>query len=158
MDLERIESLLKLLADHDVSEFHYKDEGQTLRLRLGPPPARVAAAHALAPAYAPAAPMAPAAAAPPGPAAAPGEAADDGLVVVESPMVGTFYRAPSPGAPNFIDVGDSVGPGKTLCIVEAMKLMNEIEAEVAGVVVEILVDNAQPVQFGQPLLKIRPQG
>jgi acetyl-CoA carboxylase biotin carboxyl carrier protein len=71
-------------------------------------------------------------------------------------MVGTFYRSPTPGAPMFVEVGDTVAKGRTLCIVEAMKLMNEIEAEVSGVVVEILVENSQPVQFGQPLFKIRP--
>ena len=156
MDLERIESLLKMLAAHDVSEFHFKDEEQTLRLRLGPPPApvaHVAPAAAAAPVVA-AAPVAAPAAAPA--AAAPEATEDDGLVTVESPMVGTFYRSPSPGAPQFVDVGDKVQAGKTLCIVEAMKLMNEIEAEVSGTVVEILVDNAQPVQFGQALVKIRP--
>jgi acetyl-CoA carboxylase biotin carboxyl carrier protein len=154
MDLERIESLLKMLAEHDVSEFHYKDDAQQIRLRLGPPPAPVAAMAPM-PAVAHVAPAAPAAAPA---AAAPAAAAssDDGLVVVESPMVGTFYRSPSPGAPSFVEVGDAVSKGKTLCIVEAMKLMNEIEAEVSGTVVEILVDNAQPVQFGQALLKIRP--
>jgi acetyl-CoA carboxylase biotin carboxyl carrier protein len=71
-------------------------------------------------------------------------------------MVGTFYRSPAPGAPAFVEVGATVAKGKTLCIVEAMKLLNEIESEVAGTVVEILVENAQPVQFGQPLFKIRP--
>ncbi len=155
MDLERIESLLKLLAAHDVSEFHFKDEEQTLRLRLGPPPVPVAAAPAAVPAVA-AAPPVPAASSPasePAPAAA-----DEGLVTVESPMVGTFYRSPSPGSPAFVEVGDKVAPGKTLCIVEAMKLMNEIEAEVSGTVAEIVVDNAQPVQFGQVLIKIRPSG
>ncbi|MBX2799107.1 MAG: acetyl-CoA carboxylase biotin carboxyl carrier protein [Myxococcales bacterium] len=156
MDLERMETLLKLLVAHDVSEFHFKDEQQTLRLRLGPPPAPVAAPAAvqtIAAAPVAAAPVAAAPAAAQVPAAAP----DDGLVVVESPMVGTFYRAPSPDADVFVEVGDTVAAGKTLCIVEAMKLMNEIESEVSGTVVEILVDNAQPVQFGQPLVKIRPQ-
>jgi len=156
MDLEQIESLLKMLADHDVSEFRYKDEDRSIQLRLGPPPAPLAqvaqAAMALpAPASAVPAPSAAPAAAPSAEAAS-----DEGLVVVESPMVGTFYRAPSPGAPLFTDVGQSVTAGQTLCIVEAMKLMNEIEAEVGGTVVEILVENAQPVQFGQPLFKIRP--
>ena len=150
MDLERIESLLKMLAEHDVSEFHFKDAEQQIRLRLGPmlaPVAAMAPMQAVAPAAAPPAPS--------GSVAAPLAAADD-LVVVESPMVGTFYRAPNPGAPNFVEVGEAVTAGKTLCIVEAMKLMNEIEAEVTGTVVEFLVDNAQPVQFGQPLVKIRP--
>ena len=147
MDLERIEALLKLLAAHDVTEFAWRDADKTIRLRLGPPPVRhvVAAAHdavAVAPVRSPAEPAA--------------AAADDGLKTIDSPMVGTFYRAPKPGAPVFVEVGDKVAPGKTLCIVEAMKLMNEIEAEVGGTIVEILVENGQPVQFGQPLFKIRP--
>ncbi len=147
MDLERIESLLKLLAAHDVNEFVYRDADKTLRLRLGPVVAAVAPAPV---AVAAAAPVAAA------PAAAPAPAKNDGLVVIESPMVGTLYRSPSPGAPVFVEVGSVVQKGKTLCIVEAMKLMNEIEAEVGGTVVEILVENGQPVQFGQPLMKIRP--
>ena len=149
MDLERIEALLKLLAAHDVTEFAWRDADKTIRLRLGPPPARthvVAAAHdaAVLPARA---------AAEPAPAAA---AAEEGLKTIDSPMVGTFYRSPKPGAPVFVEVGDKIAPGKTLCIVEAMKLMNEIEAEIGGTIVEILVENGQPVQFGQPLFKIRP--
>jgi acetyl-CoA carboxylase biotin carboxyl carrier protein len=86
------------------------------------------------------------------PAAAP---VDDGLIVIESPMVGTFYRSPSPDKDSYVEVGSTVKLGDTLCIVEAMKLMNEIEADVGGTIAEILVENAQPVQFGQPLFKIR---
>lgn len=78
------------------------------------------------------------------------------LIEVQSPMVGTFYRAPAPEAPPYVDVGDQVKPGKVLCIVEAMKLMNEIECEVTGKIVEILVENAQPVEFGQVLFRIDP--
>ena len=149
MDLEHIEALLKLLGEHDVSEFKYEDETHSLRLRLGAPVALAAPTMVAAPAASPVA-AAPA-------AAAAGVAdSDAGLTVMESPMVGTFYRAPGPDADVFVKVGDSVAPGKVLCIVEAMKLMNEIEAEVSGTIVEILVDNAQPVQFGQPLFKIRP--
>ena len=159
MDLDRIEELLKLLSDHDVSEFSYKDSDQTIRLRLGPPPAPVAQmVHAAQPVAA-AAPVAaaPAAAAPAAAAtaAAPAAPAEDAGTVVESPMVGTFYLAPAPDADPFVKVGDTVKKGQTLCIVEAMKLMNEIEAEVSGTVIEILVDNAQPVQFGQGLFRIR---
>jgi len=153
MDLEQIESLLKLLSAHDVSEFQFRDGEQSLRLRLGPPPTPVAAIHAAPPvSVAVPAPPAPSASAP-APAAAQKE---DSLVTVASPMVGTFYRAPSPGAPLFVEVGQQVQKGKVLCIVEAMKLMNEIEAESSGTVVEILIENAQPVQFGQALMKIRP--
>src|SRR6186997_174183 len=126
MDLKRIEDLLALLAARDVSEFQYKDGDVSLKLRLGPPPA-IAAPMVHAPmAHAPlpvstatvqSAPQREAA-----PAAAP--AKDPNAVTVESPMVGTFYRSPSPGAPAFVEVGDRVKAGQTLCIVEAMKLMN----------------------------------
>ena len=150
MDLERIEALLKLLASHDVSEFAYRDEDKTIRLRLGPPPARV---HAMAAAPAEVAHAAPTAASSAPKAAAP---ADDGLRVIESPMVGTFYRSPKPGAPVFVEVGDKIAPGKTLCIVEAMKLMNEIESESAGKIVSVLAENGQPVEYGEPLFLIDP--
>ena len=148
MDLERIEALLKMLGEHDVSEFRYEDESHSLRLRLGAVPVVSAVAHA--PVAAPAPQVAAAVAA----AEAPAE--DAGLKVIESPMVGTFYRAPTPEADAFVSVGDAISPGKVLCIVEAMKLMNEIEAETSGTIAEILVENGQPVQFGQPLFKIRP--
>ena len=156
MDLDQIEKLLAMLSENDVNEFSYKGEDFNLRLRLGEqvvaaPPAPVQpVVHA---------PAAPAATPAPAPAreAEPAPAAEDtSLATVESPMVGTFYRAPSPGAPPFIEVGARVSSGQTLCIVEAMKLMNEIEAEVAGEIVEVCVEDAQPVQFGQALFKIRP--
>jgi acetyl-CoA carboxylase biotin carboxyl carrier protein len=81
---------------------------------------------------------------------------DESLILVKSPIVGTFYEAPSPGAPPFVKPGDTVSPGQVLCIIESMKLMNEIEAEVAGVVVSKLVENAQPVEYGEALFSIRP--
>jgi oxaloacetate decarboxylase (Na+ extruding) subunit alpha len=102
---------------------------------------------------------APAGGAPPAASAEPSAAAvsrTDGLVKVESPMVGTFYRAPQPGAPPFVEVGDVVATGQTLCVIEAMKLFNELQAEVEGVVRDILVDNAQPVEFGQTLFELEP--
>ena len=152
MDLEHLKSLLALLADHEVSEFQYKDDNQQMRLRLGPPPATVAPVSAM-PMAAPA-PVAAAAAA--APAAAPAAASEDaGLITIESPMVGTFYAASAPDAPAYVEAGKSVSKGDVLCIVEAMKLMNEIEAEQSGTIVEILVENGQPVQFGQPLFKLR---
>jgi acetyl-CoA carboxylase biotin carboxyl carrier protein len=88
------------------------------------------------------------------PAAAPATAPEPTGHVVKSPMVGTFYRSPSPGAPSFVELGQAVKPGDTLCIIEAMKLLNEIEAEVGGTVKQILVDNGQPVEYGQPLFII----
>jgi acetyl-CoA carboxylase biotin carboxyl carrier protein len=146
MDLKRIEALLELLANHDVSQFWYKDADAEIELQLGQPVAAAPAPVAM-PVAAPVAAVV---------EAAPAAPVDDGLITVESPMVGTFYRAPGPGAPSFVEVGAVVGPGQTLCIVEAMKLMNEIEAETSGTIVEILIENAQPVQFGQAMFKIKP--
>jgi acetyl-CoA carboxylase biotin carboxyl carrier protein len=151
MDLQKIEALLKLLSEHEVNEFQFKDADIELSLNLG---ARYVAAPVAPVAVAEPAPVA---AAPAPVAAAPAApAADEGLVTIESPMVGTFYRSSSPGAAPYVDAGAAVRPGQVLCIIEAMKLMNEIESEVAGTIVEICVQNAQPVQFGQPLFKIRP--
>jgi acetyl-CoA carboxylase biotin carboxyl carrier protein len=148
MDLERIEQLLQLLAEHDVSSFSYRDEKHTIKLTLGSQVV-TAAAMQMPVALAPAAAL-------PGPAPADAPALESGLVEVESPMVGTFYRSPSPDSPPFVEPGSKVTRGQTLCIVEAMKLMNEIEADVSGTLVEVLVDNSQPVQFGQALFTIRP--
>ncbi|MBW1877566.1 MAG: acetyl-CoA carboxylase biotin carboxyl carrier protein [Deltaproteobacteria bacterium] len=150
MDLRRIEALLLLLGEHDVCEFHYKDDEISLRLRLGP--------------QSPVAPEPPPLGTPlPAPprdespsASGTAPSQEDNLVFVESPMVGMFYRSSSPGADPFVEVGDHVSPGSTLCVVEAMKLMNEIEAEAHGTLVSILVENAEPVQFGQALFAIRP--
>jgi len=157
MDLEKIEDLLKLLRDHDVNEFELQDGDLAVAVKWGSDqvaaPALVAAP---AMAYAPAAPvetatMAGAVASVAAPAAAPESDDSHGI---ESPMVGTFYRAPQPGSPVFTEVGARVSVGQTLCIVEAMKLMNEIESDVDGVIEEILVEDARPVQFGQVLFKI----
>jgi len=150
MDLERIEQLLQLLNDQKVAEFTYEDEQFSLTVNFG---GSVAVPHlvaAPAPVVSAAAPLAAAAA----PQVA-GEEESSSLIAVLSPMVGTFYRAAGPEAEAFVKLGDEVSPGQTLCIVEAMKLMNEIEAEVGGVISAILVENAQPVQFGQPLFKIK---
>jgi len=146
MDLERIEELLKLMHEYGVAELGIEegDDGVHLRLAEASPAAGVVAV-----------PMAPAA---PAPASAPGAtvaALPTDFAEVKSPMVGTFYSAPKPGSPSFVKVGDRVDVGQVLCIVEAMKLMNELEAEVSGTVREILVENAQPVQFGQVLFHIQ---
>lgn len=103
-------------------------------------------------AYAPAPLAVPA----PGAPAAPMPAAATGEVEIKSPMIGTFYRAPSPEAANYVDVGTEVGPDTVVCIIEAMKVMNEIKAEAKGVITQVMVENAKPVEFGQPLFKIRP--
>jgi acetyl-CoA carboxylase biotin carboxyl carrier protein len=146
MDLDKLNALLTVLKEHDVSEFAYKDAEYSVRLRLGQPIVTMAHAvphHAMAPAPAASAPAA-------------ASSSDAGLTVVESPMVGTFYAARSPGAEAFAPVGSRVAVGQTLCIIEAMKLMNQIEAEVSGTVAEVLVKDGQPVEYGQPIFKIRP--
>jgi len=144
MELEKIEALLKLMQEYGVAELGIEEDSSAVHLRLmeaavpGAVPAPVAAVAV------------PAAAAP---AAAPAAAASN-FSEVKSPMVGTFYRSPKPEAPSFVKVGDRVSVGQTLCIVEAMKLMNEIEAEISGTIREILIEDAQPVQFGQILFHI----
>jgi acetyl-CoA carboxylase biotin carboxyl carrier protein len=137
MDLAQIESLIELMKTHGVAELEFEDADIKLALRFG-------SRAAPAPMHAPAAPA---------PAAAPAPTAAG--LFVKSPMVGTFYRASRPGAPPFVAVGDRVQAGTPLCIVEAMKLMNEIESDLAGIIEEVLVENGQPVQFGQPLFRLR---
>jgi acetyl-CoA carboxylase biotin carboxyl carrier protein len=99
----------------------------------------------------------PAAAEPPAHLKAAASEAEEGLVAIRSPMVGTFYRAPNPAAPSYCEIGSTVGIGTVICIVEAMKLMNEIESEVAGTIERVLVENGKPVEFNQPLFLIRPE-
>ena len=148
ISLKQLKSLLKTLEEGGASEFEYQDDKYRMRVTLGTGAPVVAAALPAAAAAAPAA--APAAAAPP-------NAAEDdpGVAFVTSPFVGTFYRAPAPDADPFVDVGTVIKPGQTLCIVEAMKLMNEIESDFAGTVVEVLVENGTSVEFGQKLFKVR---
>jgi acetyl-CoA carboxylase biotin carboxyl carrier protein len=154
LDHDQLRQLLALLADSDIQEL--KLEGDDFRLEVRrnlpqPAPALIAAPAAAVPPPAPAPPVA----APPVPPPASASARSD-LQAITAPMVGTFYRSPAPGEPAFVDVGSRVTPGQPVCILEAMKLMNELESEVAGEVVEILVENGTPVEFGQVLMRIRP--
>ncbi len=145
--LEDLKSLIATLEAGGVNEFEYEDEKSRLRLSFGP--TGVVAAPMVAPHYAAAHHAAPA-----GAAAAPAE--DEATVAyVTSPFVGTFYRSPSPDSPMFAEVGQTIKPGQTLCIIEAMKLMNEIEAEVGGTVLAVLVENGTSVEFGQKLFKVK---
>jgi acetyl-CoA carboxylase biotin carboxyl carrier protein len=160
MDLKELRRLLRLMRDYELSEIEIEEEAlpeleggrRRVRLRRGVD-GTVVQAVTPAPA-APAAPTAPAAA----PAADGAPVREPGLVEITSPMVGTFYRASSPEADAFVQVGDTVGPESVVCIIEAMKVMNEIKAEVQGEVLEILVTNAEAVEFGQPLFLVRPTG
>ena len=150
MDLDQIEGLIKFLKDKEVAEFEYgEDDGVYLRIKLIPD--SVASAHAVP--VAPVVQVAQPAAAAATPAVTPDN--DPSLHDISSPMVGTFYSAATPESPPFAKVGDKVQVGQTICIIEAMKLMNEIEADASGVIEAVMLENAQPVQFGQVLFKIR---
>jgi oxaloacetate decarboxylase (Na+ extruding) subunit alpha len=140
---ERIRELVKIVQESGVGEIEIEDEGMRVSVRRADEPLLAGAAAATATAETEA-------------ASVDGAAAGDGITRVESPMVGVFYRAPNPGAPAFVDVGDTVVPGQTLCLLEAMKLFNELKAEVAGKVRSIHIENAQPVEFGQLLFEIEP--
>ena len=149
MDLRKIKSLLDLVAESGVAEFEICEGPDRIRV-INHPQTPVQVVQTTAPA--PVAAAAPAPAAQPA-AAEPAEPKVEGTPLT-SPMVGTFYRAPSPGAKPFVEVGDTVKKGQTVCIIEAMKLLNEVEAETDGVVKEICVENGQPVEYGQNLLII----
>lgn len=153
MDIRKVKKLIELLEESNIDEIEIKEGEESVRIsRNG---SVIPAAHM---AYAAPAPAAPVAAAPVAPAAeaAPAEAAAPAHNghVVKSPMVGTFYAAPSPGSPAFVEVGKAVKVGDVICIVEAMKMMNQIEADKAGVIEAILVEDGQPVEFDQPLVTI----
>ena len=150
MDLRKLKKLIDLVQESGIGELEITEGEEKVRIsRMGTGAPVVMASPTLAPMAAPAA-AAPAAGAEPSPAPTAAPAGH----TVKSPMVGTFYRAPSPGAPSFAEVGQSVTKGQTLCIIEAMKLLNEIESDATGVVKAILVENGQPVEYGQPLFLI----
>ncbi len=154
MELKDIKKIVQMMSDNDLSEFLLEDESSTLQIKRGATVVNQVAPAAAAPPPAPSVP--PVAPAAPNAGADTPPDADDGLVEITSPMVGTFYRSPSPDADSFVSVGQDVGPDTVVCIVEAMKVMNEIQAEVKGTIRKILVDNATPVQFGQPLFLVEP--
>jgi acetyl-CoA carboxylase biotin carboxyl carrier protein len=160
VDLDELQKLLQILEEKQITEFELEEQGVKLRIRKGsanhaPAPSVVSSpALSAALAAAAAAPVPAAAAAAPAPA--PAAVEEPGLVLVKSPIVGTFYRSPDPNSPSFVEVGARVKPGQVLCIVEAMKLMNEIEAEMGGEVVKVHPQNGQPIQYGDPLFTIRP--
>jgi len=150
MDLRKLKTLIDLVAESGVSELEVTEGEDKVRIVKNPAPiaAPLQQVYAAAPAAAPAAPAAVAA---PAAEAAPAEPTGH---AVKSPMVGTFYRSPTPGADSFVKIGDTVKEGQTLCIIEAMKLLNEIESDKSGVVKEILCENGQGVEFGQALFII----
>jgi acetyl-CoA carboxylase biotin carboxyl carrier protein len=149
MDLRKLKTLIDLVAESGIAELEVTEGEDKVRIaKFSPAPVAPTSSTTLMTAPVPGTPAAAGAAA----ATAP-EPEPTGHVV-KSPMVGTFYRSPSPGAAAFVELGQSVKPGDTLCIIEAMKLLNEIEADVGGVVKQILVENGQPVEYGQPLFVI----
>ena len=163
MDVKEIKEILRILEEQDITEFELEQDGVKLRVarsgRSAPAPsAPLVASTSLGAPVSPEGAAPPAAAATSGAPAAPAaaEAADGKEGVVKSPIVGTFYRSPDPNSPVFVNVGDRVRVGQVLCIIEAMKLMNEIESEVAGEIVKIHPENGQPVQYGDPLFTIHP--
>lgn len=158
--LSEIKELIKLVDQTSLQELEIENEGSRLLIRKPNKTEQVVVAAAPAvQAYAPAAVQqtAPAPAASAAPAAEKPAAADAGLHTIVSPMVGTFYEAPSPGAAPFVSKGSKVKEKTVVCILEAMKLMNEIEAEVKGEIVEVLVENGQLVEYGQPLFLVKPE-
>lgn len=146
-DVKRIRRLVELMNEHELAEIDLRQADQRIRLRKGGEPIVTVA---------PTRPSAPSADLGTAGAAEAAAHADEHLVLIKSPMIGTFYISPSPEAAPFVKIGDHVGPTSTVCIIEAMKVFNEIPAETSGLVVAVLVDNGEPVEFGQPLFKIDP--
>jgi acetyl-CoA carboxylase biotin carboxyl carrier protein len=164
MDIKDIQNLIKFVAKSGASEVKLEMEdvkitiktgGETERMETVAYPASHAVVHAAPAALQAPAPAAPVAESAPV-AAAPAADNNDKYITVKSPIIGTFYRKPSPDKSVFVEVGDSVSPGSVLCVIEAMKLFNEIESEVSGKIVKVLVDDSSPVEFDQPLFLIDP--
>ena len=153
MNLDDIRKVLDLVREHDLAEFEIEQDGLKVRVRkagrdvqlVSPAPMMVPAGPVLAPTAVPA----------PASTAPAEEVPEVDLAIVKSPIVGTFYRAPEPGAPNFVEVGARVEKGQVLCIIEAMKLMNEIECDTEGELTAVYVENGRPVQFGERLFAVR---
>jgi acetyl-CoA carboxylase biotin carboxyl carrier protein len=163
MDFKQIQELIKMINKSNIGEVSIEEKGFKLTIKqkeepvqqiiTAPMPAQPVAAMVAAPVAA--APIPVAAAAPEKPAR-PAEPPAGNAVTIKSPMIGTFYRSPSPDKPSFINVGDEVEPGKVVCIIEAMKLFNEIESEVKGRIIKVLVEDASPVEYDQPLFQVEP--
>jgi acetyl-CoA carboxylase biotin carboxyl carrier protein len=158
MDFKQIQELVKMVNKSNISELSIEQDKFkiTIKQKDNEPP--VYTVPAVAPVYQPAPQAAPAAQAPQAAPteAKPAEAKAENLVTIKSPMIGTFYRSPGPDKPSFVNIGDDVAPGKVVCIIEAMKLFNEIESEVSGKIVKVLVDDASPVEYDQPLFLVEP--
>ncbi len=156
MDIKQIQELVKLINKTNIGEITIEEEGVKITVKQKKDPVQNIIAGSAAPAYAPPAAAAPAPATAAPIAAKPPEPKADNLVTIKSPMIGTFYRQAGPGKPIFASVGDEVTTGKVVCIIEAMKLFNEIESEVKGKIVKVLVEDASPVEYDQPLFLVDP--
>lgn len=162
MDFKQIQELIKLINKSNIGEVSIEEKGFKLTIKQKEEATQtvIAAPTQLAPAFHAAAPQI--AQAPPPPAAQSEktkpaqDSATDNLITIKSPMIGTFYRSPTPGKPPFVEVGDEITTGKVVCIIEAMKLFNEIESEVRGRIVKVLADDASPVEYDQPLFLVEP--
>lgn len=157
MDIKQIQELVKLINKTSIGEITIEEDGRKITIKQKKDPVQnIVSTHTT---QAPAATPAPAPAqsqetAPPAKSATPPK--QDNLITIKSPMIGTFYRQAGPGKPIFVNVGDEVSPGKVVCIIEAMKLFNEIESEVKGTIVKVLVEDASPVEYDQPLFLVEP--
>jgi len=156
VELKDIKAIIDLMKKNSITEFELEEKDSKLRLKRGLNGGSSAAqgddAVPMMPMMSAPVQVAPAAAAP----IAPAPAANTGEIDVKSPMIGTFYRSPSPEAVAYVEIGTEVTPDTVVCIIEAMKVMNEIKSEVKGVITQTLVENGKPVEFGQPLFKVRP--
>ncbi len=160
MDIKEIQNLIKFVAKSGASEVKLEMDDVKITIRTGSDQeityVQQAAPMQAAPAQQAAAPATAQAPAAPATPAAPAVTENDKYITVKSPIIGTFYRKPSPDKPTFVEVGDSIKEGDTLCIIEAMKLFNEIESEVSGTIVKVLIDDSSPVEFDQPLFLVDP--
>ncbi len=154
MDLKDIKAIIDLMKKNSVSEFELERQDFKIKLKRGGNGGGAVYEEAPVVAYVP--PTAIAAPAPGGAPAAVPAMAPSNEIEIKSPMIGTFYRSPSPESAPYVEVGTEVNPETVVCIIEAMKVMNEIKAEIKGVITQVLVDNAKPIEFGQPLFKVRP--
>jgi acetyl-CoA carboxylase biotin carboxyl carrier protein len=155
VDLKDIKAIIDLMKKNSITEFELERQDSKIRLKRGSNGGTPVVQYEELGTGGVAPVLMPVAVQPP-PAAVPQVAVATGEIEVKSPMIGTFYRAPSPEAASYVEIGTEIGPESVVCIIEAMKVMNEIKAEVKGVITQVLVENAKPVEFGQPLFKVRP--
>ena len=152
MDIKQIQELVKLINKTSIGEITIEEDGKKITIKQKREPVQ----HIVSNTTTSSQPQAPAPAAPPVKQQTPAAPKPDNLITIKSPMIGTFYRQSGPGKPIFVNVGDEVAPGKVVCIIEAMKLFNEIESEVKGTIVKVLVEDASPVEYEQPLFLVEP--